>query len=105
MPDMTRDSLYGSPNLDNVNIEGTSTLMGDPSVVNDMKSRGHDRSRSSSSPRTLKYRNFSKSSEMNATSKSPNRKRSLSGSANAPLRILKTQKLGGKTSQNLNKNG
>ena len=33
MPDMTRDSLYGSPNLDHANVEGTSTLIGEPSII------------------------------------------------------------------------
>ena len=78
MPDMTRESVYGSPNLDNMN-EGASTLVGEPSVTQEQKSIGADRSRSSSSPRTIKYRNFSKSSETHGKSKSPGR-RSLSGS-------------------------
>ena len=92
MPDMTRDSLYGSPNLDHANVEGTSTLVGDPSVQ-EQRSRINDKSLSSLSPRPAKQRNFSNSSDVNATSKSPNRKRSISNSANAPLRVLKTKKL------------
>lgn len=88
MPEMTRDSRYGSPENFEYADAGASTLHADPSVTD----KGRDRS-VSSSPQTLKYRNFSKSSEQNVVSKSPQR-RSLSGSGGAPLRVLKTKQIG-----------